>query len=298
MSYPGVKPPRRRIPEVLALVVVLGTSVVAAGFSVETQNQVESAVRATVLYPFLQLHRSAAEWGRIEQRNRLLVAEQDSLTELLMRYRTRGGIGGAADADGEPLARRTGSATPAVVYPGRPYIGDPDVFVLTGSDLSGLEFPVGVFTGLGLVGVARAPHGRGASGEFWSHADFRVSVVDEGGRVSGFVRALRPEGGQPVMLLEGAPFQADVPAGTLLITTGIGAIYPPGLPVGRVREVAQSEAGWMRRYLVEPAVRPERVGDVFVWERPEIPAESALAPEAAPPTEAPTDEPNPRQAGR
>ena len=256
----------------VALVAVVATSALAATLSVEAQNQVESAVRATVLYPFLRLHRSGAEWGRIEQRNRLLVAEQDSLTELLMRYRARALPAGASGPDDQAWARRAGSAIHAVVYPGRPHIGNPDVFVLTGPDLSRLEYPVGVFTGIGLVGVARAPFGSGASGEFWSHAEFRVSVVTEDGTVSGFVRATRPEGEQPVLLLEGAPFQGEVPGGTLLVTTGIGAVYPPGIPVGWVREPSRPEAGWMQRYLVEPAVRPETVGDVFVWDRPEPPA--------------------------
>ena len=272
MSYPGADPPGRKTPEVVALVAVIAASALAANLSVEAQNQVESAVRATVLYPFLQLHRSGAEWGRIEQRNRLLVAEQDSLTELLMRYRVRSSPARNLGLEGQASVRRAGSAIPAVVYPGRPYIGNPDVFVLTGLDLSRLEFPVGVFTGIGLVGVARAPFGSGASGEFWSHAEFRVSVVTEDGAVSGFVRAVRQEGEQPVLLLEGAPFQAEVPAGTMLVTTGVGAVYPPGIPVGWVREPSRPEAGWMQRYLVEPAVRPETVGDVFIWDRPELPA--------------------------
>lgn len=273
MNYPGVQPPRRRAFEVVALVAVFGLSAFAAGLSPEGQNQVQAAVRATVLYPFLQLHRFAAERGQIEERNRALMTERDSLTGLVMRYRARPEAVEAAPPDSAPPARAIGFARPAIVYPGRPYIGNPDVFILTGPDFSALEFPVGVFTGIGLVGVARAPHGSGASGEFWSHTDFRVSVVTEDGGVSGFVRAIRPEGEQPVLLLEGAPFQAAIPTGTLLVTTGIGAVHPPGVPVGWVREPSEPEAGWMQRYLVEPAVRPERISDVFVWDRPEIPSE-------------------------
>ena len=262
----------------VALVAVLGLSAFAAGLSPEGRNQVQSAVRATVLYPFLQLHRFAAERGQIEERNRALMTERDSLAELVMRYRARPEAVETVPPDSAPPARAVGFAVSAIVYPGRPYIGNPDVFTLTGPDFSTLEFPVGVFTGLGLVGVARAPHGSGASGEFWSHPDFRVSVVTGDGGVSGFVRAVRPEGEQPVLLLEGAPFQAAIPAGTLLVTTGIGAVYPPGVPVGWVREPSEPEAGWMQRYLVEPAVRPERISDVFVWDRPELPAEAEPVP--------------------
>ena len=288
MSYPGAQPPRRGAIEAVALVAVLALSAFAAGLSPEGQNQVQSAVRATVLYPFLQLHRFAAERGQIEERNRALMIERDSLAELVMRYRARpGAVERAPLPDSAIPSRAVGSVLPAIVYPGRPYIGNPDVFTLTGPDFSTLEFPVGVFTGIGLVGVARAPHGSGISGEFWSHPDFRVSVVTEDGSVSGFVRAVRPEGEQPVLLLEGAPFQAAIPAGTLLVTTGIGAVYPPGVPVGWVREPSEPEAGWMQRYLVEPAVRPERISDVFVWDRPELPSEAEIESEPRVGTDAP-----------
>ena len=136
------------------------------------------------------------------------------------------------------------------------------------------DFPAGVFTGRGLVGVARAPHGNGAHGEFWSHPDFRVSVVTEDGQVRGIVRASRPDGGQAVLVLDGAPFQSNVRNGTLLVTTGIAGVYPPGVLVGTVRRVLDAEAGWMKSYIVEPSVRPEEASIVLIWERPRLAEES------------------------
>ncbi|MDE2943657.1 MAG: hypothetical protein OXT63_05545 [Gemmatimonadota bacterium] len=291
MSYQGVRPQGRKLLDVVFFSLALILSGVAAGLSSAHQSQVESAVRATALYPFLLLHRLAAERGQIERRVEGLLAERDSLTELLLRYRDR-----TAPVEEESSAQAlsalpAGSVAPAVVYPGRPHVGNPDLFVLSGPDFRGREFPVGVVTGIGLVGVVRAAHGRGGRGEFWSHPDFRVSVLAEGEGVSGVVRPLRADGGQPVLLLEGAPFQADIPPGTLLVTTGIAGVYPPGVPVGHIREPAEPEAGWMKRYFVEPSVRPEEVRDVFVWTRPELPAgveaDTASAPTEAGP--APTD---------
>ncbi|MDE2663959.1 MAG: hypothetical protein OXI39_13260 [Gemmatimonadota bacterium] len=291
MSYQGVRPPGRGPLDVVVFSLALIFSGIAAGLSSAHQSQVESAVRATALYPFLLLHRLGAERGQIESRVEGLLAERDSLTELLLRYRDRTApvedASSARDLGGLPA----GSVAPAVVYPGRPHVGNPDLFVLSGPDFRGREFPVGVFTGIGLVGVVRAPHGRGGRGEFWSHPDFRVSVLAEGEGVSGFVRPLRADGGQPVLLLEGAPFQADIPVGTLLVTTGIAGVYPPGVPVGRIREPDEPEAGWMKRYVVEPSVRPEEVRDVFVWNRPALPASVEADTASAPvePEPAPAD---------
>ena len=272
MSYQGVRPQGRKLLDVIVFSLALSLSGIAAGLSSALQSQVESAVRATALYPFLLLHRLAAERGQVERRVEGLLAERDSLTELLLRYRARAAPVAEGSSAQTLAALPAGSVEPAVVYPGRPNVGNPDLFVLSGPDFRGREFPVAVFTGIGLVGVVRAPHGQGGRGEFWSHPDFRVSVLAEGEGVSGLVRPERADGGQPVLLLEGAPFQADIPAGTLLVTTGIAGVYPPGVRVGHIREPAQGEAGWMKRYFVEPSVRPEEVRDVFVWNRPALPA--------------------------
>lgn len=298
MSYQGVRPQGRKLLDVVVFSLALILSGIAAGLSSALESQVESAVRATALYPFLLLHRLAAERGQMERRVEGLLAERDSLTELLLRYRDRPAPVGEESSAQVLAALPAGSVEAAVVYPGRPNVGNPDLFVLSGPDFRGREFPVAVFTGIGLVGVVRAPHGRGGRGEFWSHPDFRVSVLAEGEDVTGLVRPERADGGQPVLLLEGAPFQADIPAGTLLVTTGLSGVYPPGVPVGHIREPAESEAGWMKRYFVEPSVRPEEVRDVFVWNRPALPANveadtaSALTePDPAPtePEPAPTD---------
>lgn len=291
MSYQGVRPQGRKLLDVIVFSLALILSGIAAGLSSALQSQVESAVRATALYPFLLLHRLAAERGQVERRVEGLLAERDSLTELLLRYRDRAAPVAEESSARAPAVLPGGSVEPAVVYPGRPNVGNPDLFVLSGPDFRGREFPVAVFTGIGLVGVVRAHHGQGGRGEFWSHPDFRVSVLAEGEGVSGLVRAERPEGGQPVLLLEGAPFQADIPAGTLLVTTGIAGVYPAGVPVGHVREPAEAEAGWMKRYFVEPSVRPEEVRDVFVWNRPPLPAdiEADTAPATTEPRPAPAD---------
>ncbi|MXX77677.1 MAG: hypothetical protein F4Z33_01530 [Gemmatimonadales bacterium] len=291
MSVQGVRPPGRGPLDVFVFSVALILSGVAAGLPSAQQSQVESAIRATALYPFLLLHRLAAERGQVQSRVEGLLAERDSLTELLLRYRERPTPVEDASPERDLGGLPAGSVAPAVVYPGRPRVGNPDLFVLSGPDFRDREFPVGVFTGIGLVGVVRAAHGLGGRGEFWSHPDFRVSVLAEGEAVSGFVRPLRADGGQPVLLLEGAPFQADIPVGTLLVTTGIAGVYPPGVPVGRIREPGEPEAGWMKRYIVEPSVRPEEVRDVFVWNRPALPADVEADTAAAPvePGPAPAD---------
>lgn len=242
----------------------------ASSMSRERQSQVEAVVRATVLFPVLQLHRASAERSAVGRRAAALQIERDSLVAAMTRFRALAVQSGDLRALAGLEDPELGSVRAAEVYPGRPRIGDPDAFVLRGARLRDLEFPVGVFTGSGLVGVARAPHGSGARGEFWSHTDFRVSVVTESGDVSGIARAVRRDDGQPILLLEGAPYQGDIEPGTRLVTTGIAGVYPPGIPIGTVRELAFEEAGWMKSYYVEPAVQPSETRIALAWDRPPL----------------------------
>ncbi len=277
MTCLGRPEPRRKGGDAILALSLLALGGIASGLSPETQQRVETVVRNTALAPFLQLHRRSAERTRVGRRATVLEAERDSLAAVAGRYRMLADQANELRELAGLAMPEFGSVVAAQVYPGRPRVGDPDVFVLRGPALEDLAYPVGVFTGSGLVGVARASWGGDARGEFWSHPDFRVSAMTEDGSVSGIVRPVRPKRGQPVLELEGAPFQSDVPDGTRLVTTGIGGVYPPGIPIGTVRGLAASEAGWMKSYFVEPAVRPAETSVVLLWKRPVLDAPAAPA---------------------
>lgn len=270
MAYLHPTPRRRGRTDPLVLLGLLAVGGLVSALSPGQQGALASVIRSSILYPFLELHRVSARRTDLQRRAAALRVERDSLVEELARYRAL--TGQAADLRavfGLPVPA-VGGVLPAEVLPGRPRIGDSNVFVLRGLPTDEPILPAGVFTGRGLVGVARERHAVGAWGQFWTHPDFRVSVETADGAVSGIVRPLARDGGRPVMLLEGAPFQEELAPGTRLVTTGISGVYPPGVRVGVVREQAEGEAGWMKRYIVEPAVWPEEAGVVLVWRRPDL----------------------------
>ncbi|MFQ5689893.1 MAG: rod shape-determining protein MreC [Gemmatimonadota bacterium] len=232
--------------------------------------QVSTAIRGSVLWPFLELHRAFAERARLQDRFDRTRAERDSLVGELLGMRALAEQGRQL----EDLARldppALGSFLPARITPGRPRVGDSDVFFLWTPDVDHIEPPVGAIAGGGLVGVVRTVTSSGALGEFWTHPEFRVSVKTEIGGIAGIVRARRGSDGGAIMLLEGAPYQEEIAPGTALLTTGIAGIYPPGITVGTVRSVFNVESGWSKSYIVSPAVRPEAVDVVLVWQRPAV----------------------------
>lgn len=247
---------------------LIAAAVVVASLEAGRQVALARAVRSSALFPFLRLHAAFAERAQVTERLAELRLERDSLARETLRLRQL-----AADAGdlrrlaglGEPA---TGSLIAADLLAGRPRVGDSNVFVVHGAGLEGVRTPTAVMTGDGIVGVLRAADERGGAGDFWTHPDFRVSVRTEDGRTSGIVRPVAGPDGQAVMLLEGAPYQADIPRGTELFTTGLAGIYPPGALVGTVISVSRVESGWAKSYFVSPAVRPEDANVVLVWRPP------------------------------
>lgn len=220
------------------------------------------ALRGSVLAPFVAAHEAVARYAGLGRELESVRAERDSLARQVAALRS-------IRAENRELRGLAGLPPPpedslvaVEVVPGLLRGGATRTFVLRGAT-EGLRLPSGVFTHEGVVGVVRSVEGGRAAGDFWTHPDFRVSVRTEDGTATGIVRP-RYEGDQPGMLLEGAPYQEPIPEGVLLVTTGLGGVFPAGVPVGEV--VAQSgvESGWERSYHVRPRVRPAEVEVAFV----------------------------------
>jgi rod shape-determining protein MreC len=72
---------------------------------------------------------------------------------------------------------------------------------------------------------------------------------------------------------------ADVIAGDLLVTSGLGGGFPAGYPVGTITEVKRDPAQSLADVEVRPAAALDRSREVmFVWLMPGPPATSALPP--------------------
>lgn len=249
---------------ILAAAVLLGVAV--GQLSPGSKLAVNHGLRSTVLAPFLAAHATLARHARLDERLARARAERDSLARLLQAHRTT-----AAQVD--ELRRlldmeeaSSGEYRAAELIPGTVRAGPARTFWMRAGRADGVRPPAGVITVEGVVGIVRASDARRSRGDFWTHPDFRVSVRTGSGEATGIVHPSY-RSGQPVLLLEGAPYQAEVPSGTLLVTSGLGGVFPEGVPVGRVRELVSVEAGWKKSYRVEPAVRPETAGTGLVWIR-------------------------------
>ncbi len=248
------------------LVLLLAAGAVLAALPADRSGAVAARVRGTVLAPFLATHEAVREHARMDRRLGELRAERDSLARELVRLREARDENRRLRDQLELPDWRPDSVLAVEVRPARVRRGGARTFVVGLGDRGTVSTPAGVFTARGLVGVVRSVTGGAGSGEFWTHPDFRVSVRTEEGGATGIVRAVRTDG-RPGMIFEGAPYQTEIPEGTLLVTSGLGGIHPPGVPVGTVQEVASVESGWARSYRVRPRVLPGAVDVALVWLR-------------------------------
>lgn len=268
ISLPDESGSRSRLDAAVAgLLAALSVVVMETGPGVEVAAS--QALRDTVLRPFLE---AQAWFGRrvaLEERMNELVDDNVRLQVRLLRRRAmeeeRRQVRTLLDLTGRGAA---GEFTAFRLVPAEPRLGVASRFLLPGARTGRLRAPAGVLTADGVVGVVRTVTDDGAVADFWTHPDFRVSVRVRGREITGIVRPEDPEEGPPVMLFAGAPYQGEIPPGSLLVTTGAGGVFPPGVPVGRVQEEAATEAGWARSYRVRPAVRPEEVSVALVWVGP------------------------------
>jgi rod shape-determining protein MreC len=93
------------------------------------------------------------------------------------------------------------------------------------------------------------------------------------------------------------PQNYDVKIGDLLVTSGLGQVFPYGLPVGRVTKVERDPAQPLAQIHAAPLARIDADREVlFIWARPGHPAAPATPEQLAePPKPAPKPAPKPRK---
>jgi rod shape-determining protein MreC len=136
----------------------------------------------------------------------------------------------------------------------------------------------------GLIGMVLTAGERSSVVMTWAHPEFRVGAFTVDGNASGVVApSLSSMGGEGALEFRGVPYRDSVPAGTPVLSSGLGGVYPKGIPVGTVTGVVREQAGWERVYRLLPAASPGAVAHVLVLVSPSntsmeraFPSDSAL----------------------
>ncbi len=227
-----------------------------------------AAIRGTVVAPLAAMQQRAALARQAFTSHDSLVAIADSVVRRSQRL-------DEVEAENERLRGILGLGRalrwgfiPAEALVGRG-MGDDHTLVLSAGSRAGVERLSAVVSSEGLVGMVQQVDAGTSIAITWPHPDFRVSATSVDGTAFGIVSAHQAQGAEGYLLeLRGVNFRQKLNEGTLVMSSGLGGVFPRGIPIGTVLSELRTVAGWERTYLLRPAVRPANVTSVLVL-RPE-----------------------------
>ncbi|MBT8402891.1 MAG: rod shape-determining protein MreC [Gemmatimonadetes bacterium] len=236
---------------------------------VGAQDNLASSMRVSVLRPFLGLNELVLAARQRTLDVQVLQARLDSATARLVarstleeeNRRLRALLGLSERAEAPWRAAQ-------VLRPGTQ--GSEGIFLLNLGADDGVPPRAPILTREGLGGVLREVRPGSAIGMDWTHPDFRASAMSRDGAVYGMIesrRGLFRE--EDRLLLTGTPYHTRLDPGAEIVTAGTGGIFPRGIPIGRVVELAEEEGGWITAYWVQPYVLPGDMDQVLVVTPPD-----------------------------
>jgi rod shape-determining protein MreC len=243
-------------------------SLIALVLPTQVREPIASALRRSVLAPMLRLQQRAEEGRRALTTRDSVVSGRDSIALRAMgveslqtenaRLRDILGLG----------SRLKWGFIPVEALHGR---GTRDEFgvTLSAGGLAGVQKLSPVVAPEGLVGVVDNVDPTISHAMLWTHPDFRVSAMSEDASAFGIVQAHLESGADRYLMeMRGVPFRTSIKPGTMVVSSGLGGVYPRGIPIGRVLGETKTAETWARTYLIRPAVFPADVYAVMIL-RPE-----------------------------
>jgi rod shape-determining protein MreC len=234
-----------------------------------------TAARETALLPIIRLQQLAEEGRTSRARFQAALAERDSAA-------FRAQAVPALEAENQRLRAllglqsRVGGTFLAAGVLHQPTPGDGRTLLLASGAREGVRIFVPVVAPAGLVGVIARVGPATSIANTWAHPEFRAAAVTEDGAVLGIVA---PTGSEDPSLagleFRGVAYRDTVPDGTLVMTSGLGGVFPRGIPIGRVSGVRREELGWERVYRLIPLANPGVVEHVLLLLVPAASANSA-----------------------
>ena len=126
----------------------------------------------------------------------------------------------------------------------------------------GVKENMPVFSMNGLVGKISKSTKNQSRVQLLVDPNLKLSVMDRRTRVVGFLESM--DGRRLTAMI---PTHAGVHAGDTLVTSGLGGIFPKGIPVGTVKEIRKSDLDVMCQMDVNPFQEFSILEEVFVMEK-------------------------------
>jgi rod shape-determining protein MreC len=238
------------------------------------REPVASALRRSLVAPLMRLQRGAEQWRSAYLSSERVELRRDTLALAAARVPT-------LETENDRLRRLLGLGSklqwgfiPAEALQGRGRAEDFTVTLSAGSKAGVRERSL-VVSPEGVVGVVQTVDPTMSLAILFAHPDFRVSAMSANDSVFGIVQphvSTNSTSQEPAFLrserylleMRGVPFRATMKPGAVVYSSGLGGIYPKGIPVGVVLAEIKTPESWARTYLLRPAVNPADLTSVMI----------------------------------
>ena len=249
-------------------------ALVATVLPARLREPTASTLRRTLVAPLLRLQQGAERWRAAYQSTEREQLRQDTLALAAARVPT-------LEGENERLRKLLGLGSsmkwgfiPADALSGRGRAEDFTVTLSAGSRAGVRERSL-VVAPEGIVGLVQTVDPTMSLAILFAHPDFRVSAMSADGSAFGIVQPhvtsssntqeqafMRSE--RYLLEMRGVPFRAALKPGAVVYSSGLGGIYPKGIPVGVVLGEIKTPESWARTYILRPAVNPAELNAVMI----------------------------------
>jgi rod shape-determining protein MreC len=247
---------------ITSLVLTAGASIWMLSSPQVQQQRITRYLTYSIFYPFQFYFNQTTRIKNIFAENRMLKEEIASLSVKLSQITDRT-LENERLTDLLDISRRY----PFTLVPARVVVRDPSfisrsAIVNVGKD-KGIMPYMPVMTTRGVAGKVIKVMGRMSLVQLIIDPANRTSVMIQRTREIGI---LETENGSDFFIMFRA--HADVAIGDTVITSGLGGIYPRGLPAGIVARLEENRDPLFKKALVKPDANFDRLEELFVVKMP------------------------------
>ncbi len=260
--------------DIVIFLACLLLSLIAMVLPANMREPVAGALRRSVIAPMLQLQKGAERWRSAYLASDRVELRKDTLALAAARVPT-------LESENDRLRALLGFGSkvqwgfiPAEALQGRGRAEDFTVTLSAGSNVGVREHSL-VVAPEGIVGLVQTVDPTMSLAILFAHPDFRVSAISANDSAFGIVQPHTTTGSntqEPAYLrserylleLRGVPFRATLKPGAIIYSSGLGGIYPKGIPIGVVLAEIKTSETWARTYLLRPAVNPTELTSVMI----------------------------------
>ena len=250
--------------QVAATVLFVVAALVISYLPAASQQLIAGSLRNTVLRPFVTTQEAISSARTQAVETDLLRTRLDSLVAVMAAE-------GALIEENRrlremlALARKVGPTFAAATLVRAGTTGSESTFLVDVGSTKDIHPNAPVISSQGLLGVIRDVQSHHSVGMDWTHPDFRAGAMTADGATYGIVESRRgPFREEDRLVFNGTAFHTRLETGTVVLTSGLGGVFPRGVPIGLVSSLAEAEGGWRKSYWLRPLAEPGVATHVLV----------------------------------